>query len=75
MAFLRTSLFIFLVIVPSLAQACPACLISETDRLTNQNLFILAAMGVIPLVVALILGFRISRLCRDGRNEGGENPS
>ena len=64
MAFLKNTLWLFLVFPPQAAQACPACLTLDKGGFINQRVWLLGIMGLLPLFVAAVVVFKISKICR-----------
>ncbi|MBI5150340.1 MAG: hypothetical protein HZA28_06185 [Candidatus Omnitrophica bacterium] len=64
MAFLRDNLWLLFIFLPRLAEACPACLVSNNGRFLNQTLVAVAVMWLLPVLLAGVIGFQIYRLCR-----------
>jgi hypothetical protein len=46
--------------------ACPACVVSDNSKST-ENFIMLSAMGVLPLIVALVIGLAIVRIVKNGK--------
>ena len=46
--------------------ACPACVVSDAKKDAGQSFWVLSAMGILPIVAAVIVGFFIMKI---GKNE------
>ncbi len=44
------------------AWACPACVVSSPERNSVQTFWILSVMGILPIVVAVLVGMYITRV-------------
>ena len=64
MVFLKNNLWLFLILLPKAAQACPACLTSDTEGFINQRVWVIGIMGLFPVVLAGVIGFKIYQICR-----------
>ena len=63
MAFLRNSLWLFLVFLSQTAQACPACLTSDKGEFIYQRILMIGVMGLLPVLVAAAVAFKIYQIC------------
>lgn len=73
---LKNHLWLFFVFLPQVAQACPACLTSDTEGLINQRVWVIGIMGLFPVVLACVIGFKIYQICHSDsqkiiKNSGG----
>ena len=60
---LKNNLWLFLVFLPQVAQACPACLTSDTEGSVNQSVWVMGIMGLFPIALACVIGFKIYKIC------------
>lgn len=62
MEIMKRILFLAVILIPQKAWACPACLLSDNNRFTFERLILLGVMGVLPLMLALFVGYKIYRM-------------
>lgn len=66
----RNHVWLFFVFLPRVAQACPACLTSAADGVGNQRVWLVGMMGLLPVVLAGVIGLKIYQLCRSASQKG-----
>lgn len=57
------------IIMAQEAVACPACAVSSAQKDSWQTFWILSVMGILPLVMALIIGICIVRVQKNDKTE------
>lgn len=69
----RSGLGVFLSVcglaIGEIAQACPACVVTKKNESLATDLFILSVMGIVPIVIAIWVFYKISRLQKNERNQ------
>ena len=58
-------MILFLFLLPSLSQACPACAVSRAQSNPWQTFWVLSVMGILPLVIFAAVSLIIVRLLKN----------
>ena len=66
---LKNFLWLFFVLQPRVLLACPACLTSSGDG--DKRVWLVGMMGLLPVVLAGIVGYKIYQLCHSTSEKVG----